>query len=173
MQQCRLVVGLLSFIFTAAIINAPALAKSKEASAADAQIKALEAKIEELKPGLGEIMGVIQQHHAKLYFAANAANWDLSAYQTDEIGEGFDDVAKYYPHFKDVRSPLSDLMERFIKHPLADVAAAVKKKDKDGALKAFDTLTAGCNGCHAAANHPFIAIQPPRGDEFTNQKFTP
>ena len=43
-------------------------------------------------PGLGEIMSLQQMRHAKLYFAGQAENWDLAAYELDEIGEGFDDV---------------------------------------------------------------------------------
>ena len=147
-------------------------AQGASAQNADAKIKALEAKIDEMKPGLGEIMGVIQQHHAKLYFSLNAANWDLATYQLDEIGEGFDDVVKYYPHFKEVKAALSDLVPRFIKPSLSNLEAALKKKDKPAALKYFGELTTGCNGCHAAASHPFISIQVPHGDEFTNQKFS-
>src|SRR3954470_12741667 len=45
-------------------------------------------------PGLGEIMSLQQMRHAKLYFAGQAENWDLAAYELDEIGEGFDDVLK-------------------------------------------------------------------------------
>ena len=118
-------------------------------------------------------MGVIQQHHAKLYYSLNAANWDLATYQLDEIGEGFDDVVKYYPHFKEVKSALSDLVPTFIKPSLSNLETALKKKDKAAALKYFGELTTGCNGCHAAASHSFISIQVPHGEEFTNQKFNP
>ncbi|HVX51453.1 MAG TPA: hypothetical protein VHB48_14915, partial [Chitinophagaceae bacterium] len=30
------------------------------------------------KPGLGEFMGGIQMHHAKLYFAGQSGNWKLA-----------------------------------------------------------------------------------------------
>jgi hypothetical protein len=40
----------------------------------EAKVAELEKSIDDLKPGLGEIMGVIQQHHAKLYYAGTLAS---------------------------------------------------------------------------------------------------
>jgi hypothetical protein len=42
------------------------------------------------RPG-SAIMSLQQMRHPKLYFAGQAENWDLAAYEPDEIGEGFDD----------------------------------------------------------------------------------
>src|SRR5690242_21228542 len=36
------------------------------------------------EPGLGEIMGGIQTHHAKLWYAAINDNWDLAQYRSEE-----------------------------------------------------------------------------------------
>ena len=41
----------------------------------------------ELAPGLGEFMTTIQLHAGKLWFAAQAANWDLAKYELDELKE--------------------------------------------------------------------------------------
>lgn len=46
--------------------------------------------------GLGEIMGLTQMRHAKLWFAGEAGNWPLSAYELDELKEGFDDAVTYH-----------------------------------------------------------------------------
>lgn len=127
----------------------------------------------EMKPGLGEIMEVIQQHHAKLYFSGSSQNWELAEYQIDEIKEGIEDVVKYYPTFKEVKLPLKDLIPRIIESPLKSVADAIHKKSKAEFIRAFNGLTASCNSCHQAANHGFIVIQAPKSPEFTNQKFTP
>src|SRR5436305_14074433 len=48
-------------------------------------------------PGLGEIMTLQQMRHLKLWLAGAARNWQLAAYELDELKEGFDDVAKYFP----------------------------------------------------------------------------
>jgi hypothetical protein len=40
-------------------------------------------------PGLGELMSANQMRHAKLWFAGEAGNWPLAAYDLDELKEGF------------------------------------------------------------------------------------
>ena len=42
---------------------------------------------EKYRPGLGEIMGGIQMHHAKLYFAGINSNWELADYEIKQIKE--------------------------------------------------------------------------------------
>jgi len=143
-------------------------------SDADAsRIGALEKKIVEMKPGFGEIMSVVQQHHAKLYFAGAAQNWELAEYQLDEIKEGLEDIEKYYPTFKEVKLPIRELMPKMINPSLAEVTTAIHKKDKAAFTRAYSAMTNSCNACHQAAEHGFIVVQTPSGKEFTNQKFTP
>src|SRR6202051_2701492 len=50
-------------------------------------------------PGLGEFMTATQLRHAKLWFAGKENNWDLAAYEIDEIMEGLEDAARLYPTF--------------------------------------------------------------------------
>ncbi len=137
------------------------------------KIAALEKQISEMKPGFGEIMGVVQQHHAKLYFAGVAQNWELAQYQLDEIKEGLEDIQKYYPTFKEVKLSISELMPKMMKASLADVAAAIHKKDKGNFIRTYSAMTNSCNACHQAAEHGFVVIQLPKSAEFTNQKFAP
>lgn len=156
----------IALVMTSAFVSTAALAKETKKSE-------IEAKLEDLKPGLGETMGVIQQHHAKLYYAVNAENWALATYEAGEIEEGLEDAVKNWPHFKEVKQPLTELVPNFTKAPLKLVADAIKKLSKADALAALGALTAGCNGCHAAADHGFIVIQAPQGNEYSNQKFSP
>ena len=137
-----------------------------------AKMEGLESRLEDIKPGLGEIMGVIQQHHAKLYFSGMSENWELADYQLGEIQEGLENAAKFYPKFKEVKAPISQLIPAMMKGGLDGVAAAIKGKNKAEFQKNFQALTASCNRCHQAAEHPFIVIQVPSHTEFTNQRFT-
>ena len=43
-------------------------------------------------PGLVEFMMHVQSHHAKLWLAGNARNWDLADYQVDELKELLEDI---------------------------------------------------------------------------------
>ena len=45
-------------------------------------------------PGLVEFMMQVQSHHAKLWLAGNARNWDLADYQVDELKELLEDTEK-------------------------------------------------------------------------------
>jgi hypothetical protein len=122
-------------------------------------------------PGLGEIMSLQQMRHAKLYFAGQAENWDLAAYELDEIGEGFDDVLKYHPTHKDSPVAPKDAIPRIVTEPLRQLKAAVEKKDSAAFGPAFDGLTAACNNCHEATNFGFNLVQTPTSNPYPNQQF--
>jgi len=139
--------------------------------ALEAEIAQLKATVEDLKPGLGETMGVIQQHHAKLYYAGTKNNWPLADYELGEIQEGLDDAVKFNPTFKG--APVADLVPSLTKSSLAQVHDAIEKKDRKAFLEAYNSLSSSCSNCHKAANHPFVQIQTPSDAQFSDQKFTP
>ena len=59
--------------------------------------------------------------------------------------------------------PVGRMIETTAMPPIADVEAAIKAKDRDKFIAAFDKLTAACNTCHQSANRRFIVIQRPTG----------
>jgi hypothetical protein len=122
-------------------------------------------------PGLGEIMSLQQMRHAKLYFAGQAENWDLAAYELDEIDEGFDDVLKYHPTHKDSPVAPKDAIPRIVTEPLRQLKDAVEKKDSAAFGPAFAALTAACNSCHEATNFSFNIVQIPTSNPYPNQQF--
>src|SRR5512146_1212403 len=120
-------------------------------------------------PGLGEIMTLQQMRHAKLWLAGQAGNWELADYELDELGEGFDDVVKFHPTHKDSPVAPKDAIPKMIPQPLADLRAAVEKKDVNAFGAAYDSLTEACNNCHKATNFGFNRVQRPTGNPFLNQ----
>jgi cytochrome c553 len=123
-------------------------------------------------PGLGEIMSLQQMRHVKLWFAGQAQNWELAAYEIDELGEGFDDVVKFHPTHKDSPVAPKDAIPRMMTEPLAGLRAAVDKRDSAAFTKAYDALTTACNNCHQATNFGFNAVQHPATNPYPNQVFT-
>jgi hypothetical protein len=121
--------------------------------------------------GLGEIMSLQQMRHLKLWFAGQAKNWPLADYELDELKEGFDDVIKFFPVKDDMK--IGDMAGSTVMPVLPDVKKAIEAKDATKFAAAFDKLTAACNACHQASNHPFIVIQRPTTSPYTNQSFTP
>jgi hypothetical protein len=122
-------------------------------------------------PGLGELMSFQQMRHAKLWFAAQAANWDLAAYELDELSEGFDDVVKFHPTHKDSPVAPKDAIPRMIVEPIKELQDTVAKKDARRFDEAYATLTTACNNCHRAMNFGFNVVQTPTANPYSNQVF--
>jgi hypothetical protein len=124
-------------------------------------------------PGLGEIMTLQQMRHTKLWLASEARNWDLAAYEIKELGEGFDDVVKFNPTHEGSPVAPKDAIPRMVTVPLADLRAAVDKKDPIGFEQAYDNLTKACNDCHQATNFGFNRVQRPGMNPYPDQVFAP
>jgi hypothetical protein len=126
------------------------------------------------EPGLGELMSLNQMRHAKLWFAGQESNWKLADYELDELEEGFADVVKYHPTHKNGPLPVSELVPKIMNEPLKELRAAIQAQDQDAFVKAFDTVTAGCNSCHQATNFGFNVVRRPADRSwFSNQDFAP
>lgn len=119
------------------------------------------------KPGLGEFMMGIQEHHAKLWFAGINKNWPLADFEVHEIGETVDDIKQYCTDRPEVKSIGT------IDPGIASIRKAIQQKDVDQFKKGFVELTANCNTCHKNNNHGFNVIIIPAGLPVENQNFKP
>jgi hypothetical protein len=115
-------------------------------------------------PGLGEIMTLQQLRHIKLWFAGRAGNWALTDYELGELNEGFEDANKLVG---------GDMVEKMVGAPMKALRKAVDDKNSTAFAAAFDSLSAGCNGCHHTLAHPFIVIQRPGSLPYSDQSFAP
>ncbi|HZC57417.1 MAG TPA: hypothetical protein VE396_15450 [Xanthobacteraceae bacterium] len=152
---------------TVAALVAATLFALHAASAQDKPVPPAPAAVpqdEPYQPGLGEIMSLQQMRHIKLWFAGNAANWPLADYEIGELGEGFDDVRKLLG---------SDIVDQHVGAPIAALQKAIDGKDRKAFVAAFDNLSSGCNACHHALDHGFIAIRRPNMLPYSNQNFVP
>jgi hypothetical protein len=122
-------------------------------------------------PGLGEIMSLQQMRHTKLWLAGEARNWELAAYEVDELGEGFDDVVKFHPTHKDSPVAPKDAIPRMVTQPIASLREAVEHKDVAAFTERYDALTTACNNCHQATNFGFNVVQRPAANPYPNQVF--
>lgn len=124
-------------------------------------------------PGLGEIMSATQMRHAKLWFAGQAGNWPLAAYEVDELEEGFDDVVRFHPTHKDSPAPLSELVPAMMSAPIRQLRAVIAAQDRSRFDAAFDALTGACNACHQETHFGFNVVVRPTANAFSNQRFEP
>jgi hypothetical protein len=143
-------------------------------AALEAKIAALEKQVNQVQPGVGEIMGVIQQHHAKLFYAGTRENWPLAEYELNEIQENLDEIVQLYPgKFKEAQVPLSELIPTMTKAIIAGVQQAIQQKNEKSFVQSYEALSKSCSSCHTAANDPFIKIQTPAPGMFSDQNFEP
>jgi len=122
-------------------------------------------------PGLGEIMAATATRHSKLWFAGQAQNWPLAAYELDELHEGFEDAEKFHPTHKNISVPIPQLIASTMNKPLEKLDDAIKKQDIVAFNKHFDELTDGCNSCHRTSEFEFNIVTRPMFNPFANQSF--
>lgn len=127
------------------------------------------AAAKELAPGLGEYMTTIQLHAGKLWFAANAGNWDLGSYEIHELEETMESVKKLNVEKNGVK--ISGVMDGVLKTQIAQLEEAIKRKSQSEFHKAYDETLSACNGCHTESGHRFIRIVRPTAPPVTNQRW--
>ena len=124
-------------------------------------------------PGLGEIMTLNQMRHAKLWFAAQAGNWSLTAYELDELEEGFEDAVNFHPTHKNSPVSIAEVIPIMTSGPMKSLRSAIDGKDLIRFSEAFDSLTKACNSCHQVTNFGFNVVTRPAENFFGNQDFAP
>jgi len=122
---------------------------------------------------LGAMMGQQQMRHIKLWFAGDAGNWKLAAYELGELKDGFDEIVQYHKTHKESPVPIDEAVESMVREPLAELAKAIEKKDKAEFRKTYDVVTDACNACHQATNYDFLVIVRPKANPYANQVFAP
>ncbi|GLH75131.1 hypothetical protein SSBR45G_00390 [Bradyrhizobium sp. SSBR45G] len=117
-------------------------------------------------PRLGDIMNLVQVRHAKLWFAGQAKNWDLAAYELAQLKQSLADAAGFYSGL-----PVDNVTT--LSQPIQSISDAIAAKDGKRFASAVTELTSGCNACHATMQRGFVAIRIPTDKPFGNQDFRP
>ena len=158
-----------SLVILAGAMSASAVfAAEQKAPDPATEIDALKKEIAELKksayhPELGEQMLGIQIRHARLWFAGEAQNWNLAAFELQELKEAFDAVVEQNPdHAIFQPQHLADILPAMMKGPITALRDSIDHSSTPEFEKAFDSLSAGCTGCHHVAGNDFLVIQRPK-----------
>jgi hypothetical protein len=101
------------------------------------------------KPGFGELMGSIQTHHAKLWFAGLHKNWKLAGFEIHEINEALEAIKKYQGDRKETA------FISMINPSIDSVSNAIEKEDITLFKKSYRHLTNDCNACHQKTEFEF------------------
>jgi hypothetical protein len=114
---------------------------------------------------------LIQPRHAKLGFAGKAENWPLAGYALKELRQGFVVAARAVPRWKGL--PVADLFDAAMTQPITLLDVAIKLRFRQQFEETYESLTKGCNACHATTDHSFVVIKVPDASPFPNQDFEP
>ena len=116
-----------------------------------------------IQPGLGTVMMEYGNRLARVWFAANADNWDMAKYQLDEMIE----IQEVGETTRPNRTPM---LKAFEEYYLKALDTAILAKDRAAFNQKFNDTVTGCNGCHKAStgtnwkSYQYVAIQVPKTD---------
>ena len=117
------------------------------------------------KPGFGDLMGSIQIHHNKLFFAGENKNWKLADFEVHEILEALEDLPKFCKDREEIKSL------QMIQPAIDSINIAISQKNSTLFKNSFVLLTNTCNNCHRATNFGFNVVKIPDTPPFSNQDF--
>lgn len=113
-----------------------------------------------INPGLGTVMIEYSQRMAKLWYAAQAKNWNLAHYEILEMREIQETGEVTRPNF-------AQSLKGFESAYLDPLDQAAQKNDLSAFNTAYDKAVDGCNGCHMATsskdfpNYKFVKFVKP------------
>ena len=116
----------------------------------DEKLKTLAA----IQPGLGTVMIEYSNRAGNVYYAAQAGNWGLAAYQLNEMTE-IQEVAE------NTRPARAKALQTFEKSALSPLAKDIVNQDATAFRIDFDKMVVQCNGCHRANGYGFIVYKLP------------
>ncbi len=104
------------------------------------------------KPGLGELMNMVNHHFRELYRAGQTKNWRYASFEIHEMQEVFDKMRIYQAQRKETKQlkmifPALENMKRSLKNP-----------HQTDFNKAYNTIQNTCNACHLLTGYGFIKI---------------
>jgi hypothetical protein len=126
----------------------------------------LERKIQDIKPGLGDLMLEIQVHHNKLWFAGKQENWPLAQFEHDETMEILAQAQRIETERAEVK-----LFKIMIFPQLDSIELSITQRNADHFNTAFINLTNACNNCHTNTKFNFNKIIIPDHPLYSNQEF--
>jgi hypothetical protein len=146
--------GMSLFIGSALMIGIPARAQNPQPPKASDTFTYL--------PSMSDLMiATIQPRHIRIWLAAKLQNWEFASYELGNLKGAFRRLGAAHPVQGNI--PLQEMITSVTADPITDLEKAINAKDPTSFANAYESLTAGCNSCHAAFNHQEVMIRVPEG----------
>jgi hypothetical protein len=126
----------------------------------------------EFKPAMDDLMTMlVQPRHIKLYFAGQAKNWTLAGFQLNELRASLARIGRTIPNYRNIG--VDNAVATIFADRIKAMDAAIKAADPAQFDAAYKDMTAACNACHAAMEHPFLVMKAPDASSYPDQEFRP
>jgi hypothetical protein len=126
----------------------------------------------DFKPAMDDLMTMlVQPRHMKLYYAGQAKNWQLAAFQINELRGALARIGRTIPNYRNIN--VDSAVASIFTDKLKAVDAAVKSADLAQFNSAYGEMTTACNDCHKGMEHAFLVIKVPDSGNFPDQEFRP
>jgi len=129
----------------------------------------------DFKPAFDDLMTMlVQPRHIKLWAAGQQKNWELAAFQLNELRASLRRIGQTIPKYRTYDVDMS--VASIFTPAVTKMDAAIKAKDAAQFASAYGELTTACNACHQGMDHPFLVIKVPDANAmqpFVNQSFAP
>jgi hypothetical protein len=126
----------------------------------------------DFKPAMDDLMTMlVQPRHMKLYYAGQAMNWRLAAFQVNELRGALARIGRTIPNYRNIN--VDTAVASIFTDKLKAVDAAIKTSDLAQFNAAYGEMTGACNDCHKGMEHPFLVIKLPEAGGFPDQEFRP
>jgi hypothetical protein len=126
-------------------------------------------KLKDEAPGLGEYMTTFQLHMAKLWFAAQAANWGLAQYELGELTETM--VAAEALHAIKNNVNTAGVIQSVRETQVKSLQKSLEGRNKSAFVHSYNRTVETCNSCHRAVGYGFIHITRPTSPPVSNQSW--
>jgi hypothetical protein len=135
--------------------------------APSAALAAVQSDIETIKgklSGQAHVMMDVAYHFRNLWFAAQRGNWPLAEFYFNETRSHLRWAVRVIPVRKDSLGrdvQLGPILEAFENSDLKLLEDALKAKDREEFVAAYERALTGCYTCHQASDKAYLTLKVP------------
>ena len=119
-----------------------------------------------------DAMHELQRYSTKLYFAGVAKNGEFASWYSWKVNQIALNIQERRTEPYAYNEWDAAELARMLESPIAGINETIENEQWKNFEGVFDALMGACNACHTAAEHAFIVVRAPKGEQAPlNQKF--
>ncbi len=133
------------------------------------------ARLRSIMPGQAFAMTQVAYNFSNLWFAAQAENWPLAQFYLSETRVRLRWAIRITPLRKvgEREVELTPIATALETNQLAAIEKSISARDRAGFVEGYTAMMHGCQGCHEAADKPYLQLQIPTSPAEAMIRFAP